>query len=131
MIGLDECAAPSACPDLFLYALPQFRAAPRDDHVRAFFCKEQGSCLANTRCSTGNDGDLILQSFAHKRLPDCASLRFHKVNRTMAPSAAAIPSHCLEEMRSFNKNHASSTVDPGYNELNTAATSSRPMRLAR
>ena len=51
----------------------------------------------------------------------------HTASSTMPISAAPIPSHCVRDKRSFNTIHASSTVAPGYRELITAETSSRPM----
>jgi hypothetical protein len=41
MIRLDEYAACAPLPDPVFGALTQLRAASRDDHIRAFLCKQQ------------------------------------------------------------------------------------------
>lgn len=48
------------------------------------------------------------------------------VMRTIAPSASRIPTVCFGAIFSFKMIHASSTVEAGYNELSTAATSNLP-----
>jgi len=53
------------------------------------------------------------------------------VKNTIAISAETIPMICVREIFSFRISQARITVLPGYNELNTAETSSLPAWLAR
>ena len=56
--------------------------------------------------------------------------RCHNAIITIAASAASTPTHCPRVRRSFRISHASQTVEAGYSDPSTAATSSRPRRAA-